>query len=218
MEIFRDRLDAGYRLGRALHRFAGSHSVVLGLARGGVIVGYGVAKELGTPLHALVVRKLGAPSNPELAIGAVSETGERVLDIRVARATGASEQYLQHEIAVQVAEARRRQEEYRTGPGLESVRGRIAIVADDGIATGSSALVAVRSARSLGASQVVLAAPVASQQAEDLLRPDVDALVVLETPDPFVAVGMYYHNFEQTDDADVKRYLEMANTPTTRVP
>lgn len=211
MQAFRDRVDAGRRLGQEMQRFAGAQTVILGLARGGVVVGYGAAQEIGAPLHALVVRKLGAPSNPELAIGAVSETGEQVVDTALLQATGASAQYLQREIASQMAEARRRQEEYRTGPGLEAVRGRTAIVTDDGIATGASALVAVRSARSLGAARVVLAAPVASRQAEHLLRPEADALVVLETPEPFIAVGMYYQDFEQTSDADVKRYLAMAD-------
>jgi putative phosphoribosyl transferase len=209
---FVDRLDAGRQLAAALEEYRGSDAIVLCMARGGVAVGYAVARELNLPLRALIVRKLGAPSNPELAVGAVSETGVRWIDHDLARATGASAAYLEQEIAHQVAEARRRQEEYAGGPGVESVRGRPAIVVDDGIATGASALVAVRSVRDLGATQVVLATPAAAPQAAHILRPQVDRLVSLLTPDPFMSVGLYYRDFSQVSDTEVVRYLQDASS------
>jgi len=173
--------------------------------------GFAVAEALLLPLHALVIRKLGAPKNPELAVGAVSETGREWLDRSLVLATGATEDYLQREIADQVAEAKRRQQEYALGQGPAAVKGGTAIVVDDGIATGASALVAARSARDLEAQRVVLATPIASRQAERLLRPEVDELVVLTTPDPFYAVGLHYEYFDQLSDRDVMRYLSEAH-------
>jgi predicted phosphoribosyltransferase len=209
---FTDRIDAGQQLAEALRGLRNGDGVILGLARGGVVVGFAVARALDLPLRALVVRKLGAPQNPELAIGAVSETGVRWLDTSLVQATGATDAYLQQEVAAQVAEARRRQEEYASVEGLETVRGQPAIVVDDGIATGATALVAVQSARDLGASEVIMATPVASQQAVQLLRQQADDVVTLLTPNPFIAVGLYYRNFEQVSDAEVKHYLAVAGS------
>jgi putative phosphoribosyl transferase len=208
---FEDRLDAGRKLAEALHEYRDSNAVVLGLARGGVVVAYAVAESLNLPLRTLVVRKVGAPHNPELALGAVSETGEEWLDPNIVRATGANQPYLDREISTQVAEAQRRRREYAIGSGLEIARGRPAIVVDDGIATGATALVATRSARHLGASQVILSTPVASPQAVQLLTPHADKMVVLSTPDPFLAVGLHYRHFDQTTDAEVVSYLRQAS-------
>jgi putative phosphoribosyl transferase len=154
---------------------------------------------------------LGAPHNPELALGAVSETGVQWLDPNIVQGTNASEEYVEAETDRQVAEARRRQAQYDSGPGLDSVRGRQAIIVDDGIATGASALVAVESARGLGASRVALATPVASAQSLWMLKPVVDQAVVLEVPEPFLAVGFHYANFNQVTDEDVVSYLRLAN-------
>jgi len=210
-EEFVDRLDAGRRLAEALQHYWDGDAVVLGLARGGVAVGYAVAEALNLPLRALIVRKIGAPDNPELAIGAVSETGVQRLDRQIIEATGASDEHIERETAAQVAEARRRRREYASGPGLQSTRGHPAIVVDDGIATGATALVAVRSARDLGASRVILATPVASLPAVRMLKPAVDEMVTLGTPDPFFAVGLHYRRFEQVTDGEVIHYLKMAN-------
>lgn len=205
-----DRVDAGHHLAKALSEYRDSSAVVVGLARGGVVVGYGVSEQLDLPLQALVVRKLGAPSNPELAIGAISETGVQWIDPYLVAVTAASEAYIRGAERRELTEARRRQEEYHTGPGLESIRGRPAIVVDDGIATGATAMAAVRSARELGAGRVVLAAPVASAPAAQLLRPEVDDFVALDIPDPFYAVGLYYRNFDQVSDQEVIAYLDRA--------
>ncbi|HEX6507768.1 MAG TPA: phosphoribosyltransferase family protein [Chloroflexota bacterium] len=210
--LFEDRLDAGRRLAERLAEYRDSEAHVLGLARGGVVVGYAVAETLHLPLHALVVRKLGAPFNPELAIGAVSETRAFWLDEGVVAATGATHEYIQHEIAQQVAEARRQQQAYAVGPPLETVRGKTAIVVDDGIATGSSALVGAMSAHDLGASGVIVAAPVASRQAVEMLRQSASRVIALVQPDPFWAVGIYYRNFDQVTDAEVIDCLKRANS------
>jgi predicted phosphoribosyltransferase len=211
MAAFTDRLQAGRMLAERLETYLRSDARVLGMARGGVTVALGVAETLRLPLHALVVRKLGAPHNPELAIGAVSETGQLWIDRGLILATGTSETYLAREIERQVEEARRRQQEYAAG-GEDPVAGATCIVVDDGIATGASAVVGARSARDLGAERVVLATPVASRQASDLLRGEVDEFVVLSTPDPFIAVGLYYDSFEQTTDDEVIHALHQANS------
>jgi putative phosphoribosyl transferase len=200
--IFADRVEAGERLAKALEHLAGSDCVVLAIPRGGVIVGEVVARALGAPLDVVFPRKIGAPGNPELAIGAVAP-GIRVLDPRMVATFRVSDGYLEREIANQEAEIERRQHAYREGRPPQRVAGRVAIVVDDGVATGSTAVAALRWARAQGAARVVLAVPVAPPQALERLRHEGDELVVLETPEPFFAVGEWYRNFEQTSDAQV---------------
>jgi len=199
--IFADRQDAGERLAQAL-RHLEANALVLAIPRGGVIVGDVVARELGVPLDVVVPRKVGAPGNPELAIGAVAP-GIRVLDTRMVRALGVSERYLEREIATQEAEIERRQQVYRGGRPSQPVSGRVAIVVDDGVATGSTAVAALRWARAQGAERVVLAVPVAPPQTIDRLRVEADEVVALETPQPFLAVGEWYRDFDQTTDEQV---------------
>ena len=199
--IFADRQDAGERLAQAL-RHLEANGLVLAIPRGGVIVGDVVARELGVPLDVVVPRKVGAPGNPELAIGAVAP-GIRVLDTRMVRALGVSERYLEREIATQEAEIERRQQVYRGGRPSQPVSGRVAIVVDDGVATGSTAVAALRWARAQGAERVVLAVPVAPPQTIDRLRVEADEVVALETPQPFLAVGEWYRDFDQTTDEQV---------------
>ena len=209
--FFEDRLDAGRRLGEVLRDFSGNDAIVVGLSRGGVVVGYAAARYLHLPLTVLVVRKLGAPSNPELAVGAVSETGVRWIDPVTCASTGADDMYVRAQVQEQVEETRLRRDIYTAGTPLEEVRGRSAIVVDDGIATGATALVGLRSVRDLGASYVVLATPVASSHAVELLRPEADRVVTLDTSAHFAAVGLYYADFCQVGDDDVIRYLTMAH-------
>ena len=199
--IFADRQDAGERLAQAL-RHLEANALVLAIPRGGVIVGDVVARELGVPLDVVVPRKVGAPGNPELAIGAVAP-GIRVLDTRMVRALGVSERYLEREIATQEAEIERRQQVYRGGRPSQPVSGRVAIVVDDGVATGSTAVAALRWARAQAAERVVLAVPVAPPQTIDRLRVEADEVVALETPQPFLAVGEWYRDFDQTTDEQV---------------
>jgi putative phosphoribosyl transferase len=200
--IFADRPEAGERLGEALRPFAGSDAVVLAIPRGGVIVGEAAARALDAPLDVVVPRKIGAPGNPELAIGAVAP-GIRVLDRRMVRGLGVTDAYLDREIAAQEAEIERRQHAYRQGRPPQPVSGRVAIVIDDGVATGSTAVAALRWAREQGAERVVLAVPVAPPQSLDRLRAEADDVVVLETPSPFFAVGEWYRDFDQTTDRQV---------------
>ena len=200
--IFADRIDAGERLAKGLAHLAGSDCVVLAIPRGGVIVGEVIARELGAPLDVVVPRKIGAPGNPELAIGAVAP-GIRVLDPRMVGALGVTDRYLEREIAEQEAEIERRQRAYRGGRPPQPVEGRVAIVVDDGVATGSTAVAALRWARARGAGRVVLAVPVAPPQSLERLRAEADEVVVLETPQPFLAVGEWYRDFDQTTDDQV---------------
>lgn len=200
--IFADRIDAGERLAKGLAHLAGSECVVLAIPRGGVIVGEVIARELGAPLDVVVPRKIGAPGNPELAIGAVAP-GIRVLDPRMVGALGVTDRYLEREIAEQEAEIERRQHAYRGGRPPRPVEGRVAIVVDDGVATGSTAVAALRWARARGAGRVVLAVPVAPPQSLERLRAEADEVVVLETPQPFLAVGEWYRDFDQTTDEQV---------------
>ena len=200
--IFADRRDAGERLAQAL-RHLGPNALVLAIPRGGVIVGDVVARELGVPLDVVVPRKVGAPGNPELAIGAVAP-GIRVLDPRMIRALGVSERYLEREIATQEAEIERRQHAYRGGRPPQPVSGRVA----DRSSTMASRPGARPSQRSVGLAQqdaerVVLAVPVAPPQTIERLRAEADEVVALETPQPFLAVGEWYRDFDQTTDEQV---------------
>jgi putative phosphoribosyl transferase len=209
-EQYVDRLDAGRRLARALAQYRDSDAVVIGLARGGIVVAYAVSEALHLPLQALVVRKVGAPNQPELAIGAVSEIGTSWLDHKLMGEVGATASYAEEEVGRKLVEAKERQQKYATAQAQEDLHGRTAIVVDDGIATGATALVAVQSVRDLGASKVVLATPVASHRAVHALEPRVDELVVLDTPFPFWAIGFFYQHFQQVSDDDVLHYLQLA--------
>ena len=212
---FVDRVEAGHALGECIGRMALVDPVVLALPRGGVPVGYQVAAVLGAPLDVVVVRKLGAPFQRELAMGAIGEGGVRVLEDDVLRACGLTEE------EVDAAEARERQDlerrvhQYRKGaPGI-GLSGRTAVVVDDGMATGSTARAACSVARAQGADYVVMAVPVASGHAVAQLEEVSDAVVVLEQPEPFYAVGQWYHRFDQTSDADVVALLARARSRTS---
>jgi putative phosphoribosyl transferase len=200
--IFADRVDAGAALARRLLAFEGTDAVVLAIPRGGVVVGEAVARELGLPLDVVVPRKVGAPGNPELAIGAVAP-GVRVLDERALAALRVPDRYVEREIARQEAEIDRRTSAYRAGHPPVDLEGRVAIVVDDGIATGSTAVAALRWARGRGASRVVLAVPVAPGRTVDRLAREADEVVAVATPEPFSAVGEWYRRFDQTTDEEV---------------
>jgi predicted phosphoribosyltransferase len=205
--IFGDRVEAGERLADALSDLAGrAGSVVLAIPRGGVVVGREVAARLGAELDVVIPRKVGAPRNPELGLGAVAP-GVRVLDERLIRELGVGDDYLEREIAAQEQEIRRREEAYRAGRSPLELSGTVTIVVDDGVATGGTAVAACRWARRAGAAEVILAVPVAPRQATATLGADVDRLVVLASPDPFFAVGQWYRDFEQVSDEQVVALL-----------
>lgn len=207
--IFTDRAEAGRRLARALQHLAQEDAVVLAIPRGGVEIGAEVAREHGWALDIVVPRKVRAPSNPELGLGAIAP-GVRVLDQAMVEGLGVSREYLEREIAEQEEEIRRRQEAYRRGRPPEDLDGRVAIVVDDGVATGGTATAALRWARAQGARRVVLAVPVGPREGLRRLAEDADEVVVLETPEPFFAVGQWYRDFPQTSDDEVVSLLGSA--------
>jgi putative phosphoribosyl transferase len=204
---FRDRREAGERLANALRRFRSEDVVVLGLPRGGVPVAAAVARELGAPLDVIVVRKLGVPSHPELAMGAIGEGGVRIVNEDVVRAARVTVRELAQVEAHERTELARRTRLLRGDRPRVSVTGRTAIVIDDGIATGSTASAACQVARALGAARVVLAVPVGARQSIDELRQVADEVICLETPEPFYAVGQWYMDFSQTSDTEVRTIL-----------
>lgn len=215
--IFRDRRDAGQRLAARLEKYRGPDTVVLAIPRGGVVVAYEVARLLGAPLDVVIPRKIGAPGQPELAIGAIGDNIS-VLDQHMIDYLGVSEQYIREEIERQRHEIERRSRLYRGGQPPLAIEGRTVILVDDGMATGSTTLVAVRSLRRRNPARLVLAVPVASHEAVARLRPEVDDLIVLETPDYFMSVGSWYQEFEQTTDEEVIDLLRRAEVPSGAQP
>lgn len=205
--MFRDRMDAGRQLAARLAPYKDdATAIVLGIPRGGVVLGAVVAEELHVPLDVVVVRKIGAPGNPEYAVGAMDEDG-KVVRSRVAPV---SEAYLERAAAEDREEIGRRVREYRGGRDEPQLAGKTAILVDDGIATGLTALAAVRYVRDHGAARVVLATPVIARQSSDELRSVVDELVAVDEPASFYAVGQFYEIFDQTSDAEVRRLLSRA--------
>lgn len=187
-------------------RFGGEHVVVLGIPRGGVVVAAPVADTLDAPLDVVVPRKLGAPGNPELAIGAVAP-GVRVLDERLLRSLGVPERYVEEEIERQEKEIDRRTELYRSGGAGVAIAGATVVIADDGVATGATAIAALRWARAQGAARVVFAAPVGPRETIRRLAQEADEVIVLEAPPSFFAVGEWYETFDQVQDDEVVRIL-----------
>jgi putative phosphoribosyl transferase len=207
MTLFADRSAAGKQLAQALDHLSGDPVVVLGVPRGGVEVAAEVAAQHGWDLDIVIPRKVGAPQNPELGLGAIAP-GIRVLDERMLRTLGVSDEYLEGEIAAQEAEIQRRSEAYRGGRPQADLSGKAAVIVDDGIATGGTAIAAVRWAKAQGAARVVLAVPVAPRDAIERLSGEADQVVCLETPEPFYAVGQWYGDFPQTEDERVIRLLD----------
>jgi putative phosphoribosyl transferase len=208
---FVDRRDAGRRLAESLRTVMSEKVVVLGLPRGGVPVAFEVAQALQAPLDVLLVRKLGVPFQPELAMGAIGEDGVRVLNERVLAQVEVDANELSDTEARERQELKRRAERYRGRRPRLDLTGCTAILVDDGIATGSTARAACEVARMHGASRVVFAAPIAPPSAVDELRSEADDVVVLETPARFYAIGQFYSDFSQTPDDEVVRLLEEAS-------
>jgi putative phosphoribosyl transferase len=204
---FRDRREAGRRLAALLEGLAVEGPVVVGIPRGGVPVAAEVARALGAPLDVVVVCKIGAPQNPEFAIGALAQGGVRVLNRRTVRALGLDEPELRAVEARVRGELEDRVDRYRGARPPVPLSGRVAILVDDGLATGSSAAAAVESLRRQGAARVILAVPVAARESAEALRERAEEVVCVETPPDLWAVGMWYENFEPTTDEEVARLL-----------
>ena len=200
---FADRVDAGRRLAAALDHLRGDDVVVLGLPRGGVPVAAEVAGALGAPLDVIVVRKLGTPGHEELGMGAIGEGGVRVLNDEIVSTVGATAEQLVAVEAAERAELERRAKRFRGDRPRLDLAGKTAIIVDDGIATGSTAMAALQVVRALGAARTVLATPVAPHGIERRLGTYADDFVALDTPRWFSAVGQFYDDFDQTSDAEV---------------
>lgn len=213
MTRYADRRDAGRRLGAALRAPAaawGAGVIVLGLPRGGVPVAAEVALALAAPLDVLIVRKVGAPGNPEFAIGAIAEGEVVVRDPRVGGGGWFGARAFEAQAAQERVELQRRAEAYRGGRAVPSLAGHTALLVDDGLATGATMLAAVRAARRAGAARVVVAVPVCSRAAQALVAAEADEVIALQVPVDFAAVGEWYLRFDQVADAEVVRLLSDA--------
>jgi putative phosphoribosyl transferase len=206
--VFRDRREAGRLLAGALAEYAGRDDVVvLGLPRGGVPVAAEVARALGAPLDVLVVRKLGAPGQEELAIGAIGEGGVRVLNGGLVRDLGLDPAAIDRIAAGEEAELARRVAAYRGEHDALEVGGKTTILVDDGVATGATMRAGLQTLRALGAARIIAAAPVGASDSVALLETEADEVIVLETPAWFSAVGQWYENFGPTQDEEVRALL-----------
>jgi len=208
---FRDRTEAGRVLAGELDRYAGRDDVVLlALPRGGVPVAREVAKALGAPLDVFVVRKLGVPGHRELAMGAVASGGALVLDERLIRSLGITKAEIQETIAAEMRELERRERAYRDGRDLPELTGKTVILVDDGLATGSTMRAAALAVRRHHPARIVVAVPVAAAETCDEFRGEVDEIICAVTPRPFHAVGLWYDDFSQTSDEEVRELLAQA--------
>jgi putative phosphoribosyl transferase len=214
--FFADRADAGRRLAARLEYLRGEPVVVLGLPRGGVPVALEVARALGAPLDVIVVRKLGVPFQPELGMGAVGEDGVRVINHEVVREAGVRAGELAAVQGREQAQVEARAARYRVLRAREPLTGRVAVVVDDGIATGSTARAACQVARAHGAARVVLAVPVAPRGWEARIAGAADELVCVDTPRDFYAIGQFYADFSQATDDEVVACLQAAAAPASR--
>lgn len=213
---FRDRVDAGQHLARALLPLRGEDPVVLALPRGGVPVAAEVARALGAPLDVIVVRKLGCPGHSELAMGAIGEGGVRIVNDDIVRAARVDSAAMAAVERAERAELRRRALRFRGDHARVRLSGRTAIIVDDGIATGSTARAACQVARELGAARVVLAVPIAAAGSVEALREDADEVLCLESPKRLRAVGAWYADFRPTTDEEVVSLLATAHGRAVR--
>lgn len=210
--LFYDRHDAGRKLAVKLSQYNKEKNVLIfGLARGGVVVAFEVAKMLSLPLNVLVPRKIGAPGNPELALGSIMENGEGVFNYSIIQMLGASQSYIAQEIQKEKALAQQRLKLYRQYAPLTDVKNQTVILVDDGIATGSTMLASIKAMRQAEAKHVVVATPVASEDALRLIKEAADEVVCLYSRDDFIGVGMYYSLFGQTNDQEVVELLKESN-------
>ena len=207
---FMNRSHAGRKLARLLDHLRYEPTVVLGLPRGGVPVGFEVARRLSAPLEVLLVRKLGVPSQPELAIGALGEGGVRIIDENRVKQLRISADQIDRLVRRERREMARQAELFRQGRPAADLAGRTAVIVDDGIATGSTALAACGIARRLGADRIVMATPVAPHDAPSIFRDAADEFVAVSTPRRFAAIGLFYADYRPTPDGKVVELLERA--------
>lgn len=212
--MLQDRTEAGRLLAARLSRYRDDSGVmVLALPRGGVVVGAAIADILHLPLDCFIVRKIGAPNNPEYAVGAVTETGFVVLNVEALTELGLSRPALDQLIARQREEIAAQQAAYRRGRGLPELAGQVVILVDDGVATGATFSAAAQAVRALHPRRLLAALPVGPQSSLQRIGQQVDELLVLFTPEPFYAVGNHYACFNQVEDAEVIRCLQPPRQP-----
>jgi len=209
LTIFADRVEAGRMLASELLDYAQEDTIVLAIPRGGVVVGYEIAHKLIVPLDIIVPRKIGAPNNPELAIGAMTEDGTVILDEKLVEYLNVSEAYVREESRRQQLEIERRLKLYRGETPYPNLEDRSVIIVDDGVATGSTIKAALASVRKKGARFVVIAVPVGPPSTIRELEKEADRVLCLFTPEPFYAIGQFYRNFSQTTDEEVTRLLRL---------
>lgn len=215
--VFKDRAAAGRRLAESLQEFRNENPIVLALPRGGVPVGYEVARALNAPLDVMIARKLGAPGQPELGIGAIAPGGVRVLNEEAIDMLGIREAEIEAIAAEEERELARRLRRFRGDRPPPALRGRTVILVDDGLATGVTAKAAIGAIRKEEPRRIIFAVPVCASDTARSLSEEVDALVCLEAPPSFGAVGLWYQNFEQTSDEEVLEWLERAREETAEV-
>ncbi len=213
IHMYQDRHEAGRRLASALVRYKDAKdTIILALPRGGVVVGYEISLALHLPLDVLVTRKLGTPDNPELAMGALAETGYRYINTDVLRTYGISHDALEQETRSQQNEIDRRIARYREGRALPSLTGKTVILVDDGLATGATFYASLGALRTSTIHRLVAALPVAPPHAIDELKALVDEVVVLQTPEVFFGIGQFYEDFTQVEDEEVLACLKAVRT------
>jgi predicted phosphoribosyltransferase len=214
--IYRDRIDAGRQLAARLSDYANRDEVlVLALPRGGVPVAYEVAKALHAPLDIFLVRKLGVPGHEELAMGAIATGGVRVLNDDVVSYLDIPADVIDAVAEIELAELERRERAYRGDRPEPEVQGKTVILIDDGLATGSTMRAAVKALRQQDPARIVVAVPVSASQTCDEYRMGVDEIVCAQTPEPFMGVGMWYRDFSQTTDEEVREILARSESPNT---
>jgi len=218
MQVFRDRRDAGRQLAPRLDRFAGPRTIVLALPRGGVPVAYEIAMHLGAPLDVLVVRKLGVPGRSELAMGAIASGGIQVVDQRIVDTLGISPEAFEVVARSERAALERRERAIRAGRAVLDVAGKTAILVDDGLATGASMAAAIDALETRAPARIVAAVPVAPLETCQALRKRADDVICLITPDHLYAVGIWYQDFTQTTDTEVRELLDAAARKLPRPP
>ncbi len=206
--LFRDRRDAGQVLAGLLNQYRNqSEAIVLALPRGGVPVGYEISRALGAPLDVFVVRKLGVPGHEELAMGAIASGGVRVLNRSVIDHLAITKEQVEEVAGQEGRVLAHREREYRGDRPPAELSGRTVVLVDDGLATGASMRAAVAAARNQGAGRIVVAVPVAARETCEALESEADDVVCAVTPEPFYAVGLWYDDFSQTTDEEVRALL-----------
>ncbi|MEM2911843.1 MAG: phosphoribosyltransferase [Candidatus Bathyarchaeia archaeon] len=210
MWLFTDRVEAGRRLASALTSIASKDAIALAIPRGGVVVGFEVAQALSIPLDIIIPRKIGAPENPELAIGAITEDGTIILDDRLVTYLQVSANYIKAESEKQKLEIKRRLKLYRGDTPYPNIKDREVILVDDGVATGYTVKAALASVHKKGAKRIIIAVPVGPRSTIDELAREADHVVCLYTPEPFYAIGQFYKNFTQTTDEEVIKLLNLS--------